>query len=279
MTAAQNQDFVTYNGDTVSPIFTVQDANGNPVDISGAIDISWFAQRNVNDVIAVTKHKSTGGISFVTTGTDGKFQVAITPSDTSGLTGWYTHFATVSNASGPTTVEAGRMMVGPSPNWTYDDGSAATEDIYLVRDMIGDTIQSDQLLSDRTIFLVLNRYNVIELAAAECSRFIASKYARQVDTVVGEMKTNYSQRRKAYMAQAMDLEQRGMSRGGVVAYAGGISTQDKMNTALDTDRVPPNFVIAMFDNTLPEWPVGHQTNVTASPDSSSDLGIQLGTTV
>lgn len=260
--AAQNQDFVTYAGDSPKPIFTVVGPDGStPVDISLVTEIVWTARRSLNDAPVLTKSKTGGSIAFVTNGSNGQFQVTIAASDTAGLTGWYMHYAALTDAAGGiTTVEVGRMMVGQTPNWTYDDGSAATNDIYLVRDMIGDTTQSDQLLSDQTIFTVLQRWTVVELAAAECCRFIAAKFSRQVDTATGALRNNYSQRVKNYMMLNNDLLQLGYARGGVQAYAGGISVQDKINFVEDTDRVPPNFMIAMFDNLLPESPVGHQAN-------------------
>lgn len=260
--AANNQDFVTYVGDSPAPIFTVVGADGvTPVDISGAAQITWSARRNANDAVVVTKTKSGGGISFVNGGTTGQFQVSILPADLANLSGWYMHYASITDGAGNvTTVEVGRMMVGLTPNWTYDDGTSATEDIYLVRTMIGDTAQSDQQLSDQIILIALKRYSITELAAGECCRYIAARFARQVDVVQGQLKTNYSNRQRAYLRQAITWDQLGYARGGVSAYVGGTSIADKETNVLDNDRVPPNFLIAMHDNLLPESPVGLQAD-------------------
>jgi hypothetical protein len=266
--ASVNQDFVTYAGDTVTPIFTVVDVNGQPVNISTVTQITWTCFRSLQlSTPLITKTLTGGEITFTGIGTNGQFQVTILPADTQSLSGWYIHQASIADASGnQTTVTVGRMNVGLAPNWTYDDGSSATQDIYYVRGLIGDTIESDQLLSDQIIFASLDNYSTTELAAAECCRMIAARFARQVDVVQGELKTNYSNRRKAYMAQAVDLETRGMARGGAQAYAGGISAEDKIANVCDPDRVSPQFNIGMFDNLLPESPVGHETNEQTSSD-------------
>jgi hypothetical protein len=261
MPASFNQDFVTFVGDAVSPIFLVVGSDGvTPVDISGATQITWTAQRNSADAVALTKTKTGGGITFVTNGTDGKFQVAITSADTSsGLLGWYAHTASILAGGITTTVEAGRFVINPT-DWTWNPGSVGVEQLYTVRQLIGDYVQSDQLLTDSQIRWALTRYSNEWQAAAECCRNIAANFARQVDIGEGPMKKNYSQRYKAFWSLGAQLHQIGMARGGVTAYVGGISVTDKVNVVSNTDRVSPNFVIAMHDNLLPEGPVGLQTN-------------------
>jgi hypothetical protein len=257
--AAPNQDFITYIGDSVSPIFTVLSPLSTGVDISGVTDITWKAQRNATSTNAVIKTKSGGGISFVTNGTDGAFQVNILTSDTAALSGWYMHTAILTSTVGVMTATVGRMQVGPPPSWTWDPGSMPTTPLYVVRSLCGDTVQSDQQLSDEQIGWAISQYSNPWLAAAECCRMIAAYYSRMVDTVEGLLRTMYSSRRRSYMAMASDLEQRGFARGGVSAFVGGISLTDKQNNVANTDRVPPQFVLGMFDNLLPETPVGHQT--------------------
>jgi len=273
--AAYNQDFITYQGDAVSPIFTVQDGSGNSIDISTADDIVWYCQRNETDGPVLTKRKSTNGIVFYTNGTDGKFQVNLTATDTASLSDWYQHLATIFDGNNnPTTVTVGRMQVGIKPNWTWVPSLVGIEPLYTVRNIIGDTIQSDQLLSDQQITWANEQYSNEWLAAAECARNIAIGFARQVDIGEGALKKNYSQRSKQYFRLAADLEQRGYARGGVQAYTGGTSISDKENSLANTDRVPPNFLIAMHDNLLPESPVGLQSD--ANLGAPQDLGALTG---
>lgn len=263
MPAAYNQDFITYAGDAVSPIFTVVGTDGvTGVDISGVTDIIWTAQRNLSIAAAVTKKKSVGGgIVLVNGGTTGQFQVILQTADLSSLSGWYMHTAALVTASGQTTCTVGRMQVGQSPNWTWDPGSVGTIDLYTVRSLIGDTNAADQQLADQQINWTISEYSNVWLAAAECCRMIAGLYARKVDTSEGLLRTTYSSQRKAYQSLAADLENRGMARGGVTAYTGGTSISDKASNVQNTDRKSPQFVLAQWDNILPEFPVGHQVGV------------------
>src|SRR5579864_596164 len=96
----QNQDFTTYAGDTINPIFQVLAANGNPIDISTANDVVWTAARTISSAPVITKKKSTGGIVFTTTGTDGEFTVKILGTDTATLAGYYDFWATVTDGTG-----------------------------------------------------------------------------------------------------------------------------------------------------------------------------------
>lgn len=269
MSAKINQDFITYRGDDVAPIFTVQDADGVAIDISTVSDIKWNARRT-DDTIVLTKTKLTGGIAFVTTGVNGQFQVTILKADTQALDGFYVHEAQIVDASSNvTTVSVGRMQVGLQPLWTYDAQALSTNTMYQVRRLIGDTKPNDQQLYDSEILFALSLYANIYLAAAECARQLASKYAREVNIVQagsgGNLTTNYSDRSKAYAKLALELEQRGMSRGGFMPYAGGISVPDKQAQEDNADRVQPQFVIGMMDNLLPVG-VGSGHETPGNPD-------------
>ncbi len=274
MTAALNQDFVTYQGDDPTFVITVRDSvlpTGNPVDISTVAEITWRAKRNFDTAAAVTKTKTGGGITLLGGGTAGQFQVALTKVDTAALEGFYIHDATITDAVGNvTTVTVGRMQVGELPMWTHDAGQVPSEEIYQVRALIGDTIASDQQLPDAIISWTLTTYSNVWLAGAECCRMIAAQFARKVDTVQGEIRTLYSQQTKNYTSVARDLEQRGLMRGAAMPYAGGISVTDKITQTEDTDRVAPQFNIAWADNLLPVGPAGQQAPSPAAPESSSD---------
>lgn len=269
MSAKINQDFVTYKGDDVAPIFLVQDADGVAIDISTVSDIRWNARRN-DDTIVLSKTKAAGGITFVTDGTNGEFQVLLGKADTQALDGFYVHEAQIVDASSNvTTVSVGRMQVGLQPLWTYDPGALMTSTLYQVRRLIGDTKQNDPQINDEEVNFCLSLYPNVYLAAAEAARQIAANYARQVDIVQagtgGNLTTNYSQRSKAFSLLAATLEQRGMSRGAFMPYAGGISQADKQTQEDNADRVQPQFVIGMMDNLLPVG-VGSGHETPGNPD-------------
>lgn len=157
-----------------------------------------------------------------------------------------------------------------STAWTYDNSllstAAANANLMAVRLMIGDNRPGDQLMYDSEILFNIANFANLYLAGAECCRNLALRYARTVDSVQGELKTNYSQITKMYSEKAATLESRGMARGGAMPYAGGISVTDKQNYVADVDRVTPQFNIAMQDNlNSPVGPVGNETPGNPAP--------------
>lgn len=269
MSAAINQDFVTYKGDSVTPVFTVLNASGVAVNISTVSQITWTAKLNETAAAALTKTKSGGSITFVTTGADGKFQVAITGTDTSGLTeGPYLHYASITDASANvTTVTIGRMSVGIAPQWTYNPKLITTTPLYQARRLLGDVLVNDQQMLDAELLWYITQYSNVYSAAGAAAQGLAAQFARLVDTVQGEMRTMYSAKARNYAMLASQLVLRGKTSGGAtMVYSGAISITDKTNQVQDTDRVPPQFNIGMDDNLLPIGPVGNETPVPQSPD-------------
>lgn len=264
MPAAINEDFRTYQGDDVYPVFTVKDDAGVVVDISTVSNITWSAKRDEATAAAVTKTMAAGQIAFSTNGVDGKFYVKLLKADTALLSGFYIHQAKIADAGGLiTTVTVGRMLVAlPSSVWTYDPSQIANSTRYQVRRLVGDVIAEDpQILDAEVDFFITQRANAYG-AAAECCRSIAAQYSRKVDTTTpGELVTHFSTQQKAYAQRAVELEARSSALGaGAMPYAGGISISDKINVQADTDRVQPSFNIGLMDNiTIPVGPVGNET--------------------
>lgn len=268
MTAALNQDFVTYKGDTPKPIFTVQDSSGAVVDISTCLEITWWVKQEAEDAVALlTKTKTLGAITFVTDGKDGKFQVALLAADTQALSGYYLHQASIKDGNNNiTTVSVGRMQVGAVPSWTYNPAQLSTNPVYQVRRIIGDVLYGDQQMQDDEIQYFITTYGSTQLAASYCCRALSAQFSRLVDTVQGELHTLYGQRAKNYSAMATQLEVR--ARGSIsYGYAGGISQADKINAQEDSDRVSPAFLVRMFDDLLPVAPAGQQSPSAPMPDS------------
>jgi len=111
---ASAQDFNVYAGDDALPIFTVTDGATppNPIPLQTAAEIEWIAYKDTSLASALTKKKSTGGVSFVTDGSNGQIKVAISNADTAPLDGWFFHSAVVTDSNGnKTTFEVGRMAV------------------------------------------------------------------------------------------------------------------------------------------------------------------------
>lgn len=110
------QNFYIYQGDAQAPVFTIYGSDGvTPLDISTAQDLQWIAYTLPDQTPpSISKKKSVGGgVSFVSTGSDGKLQVNLANADSAALAfGWYFHGVIITDASGnKTTVSVGRMAV------------------------------------------------------------------------------------------------------------------------------------------------------------------------
>src|SRR6516164_6851604 len=271
---AFSQNFDTYPGDAILPIFTVQDQTGAPINISSVSDIQWIAQRAVGQPILFTKTKLPGGVNLISGGTTGQFQVNLIAADTMALSGVYLHQALLIDGTGnQSTVTIGQMTVGRSPTWSYDATQLGTSPSTgnpkdQVRRLIGDTKYNDQQLWDEEIMFALAQRGyvpgtpsngVIYAAAADCCRDLAAEYARLVDISQGELRTNYSSKSKSYLSMAAGYEVKASARapsagGGV--YCGGISIADKLSQVSNNDRVSPSFAIGMTDNLRLGGPIG-----------------------
>lgn len=113
-----------------------------------------------------------------------------------------------------------------------------------VRLLIGDTsgVVATELLSDAELTFLIgeengNRYR----AGAEAADRIAAKYARQVDTSIGDASVSASQRQEQYRTLAKDLRAKATERGSVAPFVGGISIADVATRETDSDAVPPFF--------------------------------------
>ena len=105
------QNFEIYAGDDTKLGITVTDANGNPVDITGA-DIIWEAKRSEASATTVlAKNTATGGGIAITDGPNGVFEVTITDTDSAPLVGLYYHKSVVTLTDDTSTVLTGVLTV------------------------------------------------------------------------------------------------------------------------------------------------------------------------
>lgn len=153
-------------------------------------------------------------------------------------------------------------------SWSYDPGQLATSALMQARLLIGDTIPGRQLAQDEEITWTLSKYSNAYSGCAEICRNISIRFATQVDTVQGELRTTYGQITRQFALLSKDFEMRGLR--GAVPYAGGISIQDKQRVEQDTDRVPPAFQREQFDDRLPVGSVGEQTQDFGLPDTTGN---------
>lgn len=249
------QNFSSYAGDNTAPIVTVRDANGVVIDLSGVQQITFTAQRTLDDNAIVTKLKSTGGIALVGGGTGGQFQINLLPTDSASLFGNYLWEALVTDSTGNvSTVSTGTWSVGRKPAQSYSgDPAVSTKDA--VRFLIDDTGANDLwLLTDPEIAYVLTTFPDPRRAAASCARKISVKYAGRPDKTVGDLSISWSQISTRYAAMADLLESEATLAGDLTPYAGGISVADMAAVEANSDRVTPSFKLGQFDNTTGPLP-------------------------
>lgn len=271
MAMAVTELVITYAGDNTKQQLQVRDVDGNAVDISTATEITFAARLSLADPVIITKLKSTGGIEFVTDGTDGKFYVNLATIDTIALKGYYLFQSVYTLPSGTiTTGVIGRMQIGQTPAWTYS-GDPDSSDKDRVRFLTGDTIYTDPQIFDPEILYAIRQRGNIWGATATCCMMLATQMSRKADTKQGDLFILYSSRSKQYALRAAYYENKNIALGGGIPYAGGISVADKINEVANNDRVAPSFNIGMTDNWIPIGPAGNETSTGTGGYQPSNL--------
>jgi hypothetical protein len=140
---------------------------------------------------------------------------------------------------------------------TYSgDPASSTKD--RVRFLVGDTVVTDEYLTDTEINAVVAGQPVPTWAAAACAEAIAAKLARKCDLTIGATSISLSQRAEAYRDLAARLRAGG---GGLLpggdgtgvptagaAFVGGLSRTERDSLAADSDLVPPSFGVGIDDH-------------------------------
>lgn len=133
--------------------------------------------------------------------------------------------------------------------WTYG-GNPATSNRDWVRWRVGDTDTTDQLQTDEEITAALTVYGSKYKAAASVARAIAAKFSRKADTDMGQLSIRHSQKAKAYLELAAEIDASvGLDAGRVGSIA--ISRADRATEREDTDRPEPAFATGMFSEVIP----------------------------
>lgn len=152
--------------------------------------------------------------------------------------------------------------------WSYSqDPSSRNRD--KVRFLVGDTDETDQLLTDQEVDIsitdlgltptaapVASELNTLRRAAANLADAIAINFARDVDTRNMSLSISKSQRVQAFKECARRL--RGLAgvpqtEDGATAqpaemFVGGLSISDKIDRSNNSDEVQPAFSRGMDDN-------------------------------
>lgn len=130
--------------------------------------------------------------------------------------------------------------------WTYT-GNPVDSPRDALRFYIGDTVSTDEQLSDEECDFLLTDTSPLQAAIAACDMLIA-KYSRYVSRTIGSLSiTAVSMRIQNYGDLRASLATR-LAMGNLRPYAGGISIADKTTREGDTDRVVPTFTTKMLEN-------------------------------
>jgi hypothetical protein len=119
-------------------------------------------------------------------------------------------------------------------------GNPAASDLDMVRFMIGDTDNSDLLVSDAEINGLLAA-NTITSTAVQCCLSLSAKYARKADKQVGDLRISYSQLSKQFAALADRIGRSPAAVSPSSPWSGGTYRDEKDGNATDTDIVQPFF--------------------------------------
>lgn len=133
--------------------------------------------------------------------------------------------------------------------WNYTDPLTIPRDE--VRFLSGDTIVTDQLITDEEIAYARSKYPVAQLAAAFCLRSLAARCLRDVSFSMGDASISASDRAKAFNEQASILDPSGKTLGAaliVLPSFGGLTISGKDVLDSDTDAVQPFFKTGQWDN-------------------------------
>jgi hypothetical protein len=119
----------------------------------------------------------------------------------------------------------------------------------LVRLLIGDTDDSNQLLDDDQVALLTASFSSSTLAAAACADALAAKFSRSVTFSVEGLSIQNSQKAANYRALAQRLRSQAVltDPGALGASVLGISKSEMDAVDDNLDRTPSRFKVGMSD--------------------------------
>jgi hypothetical protein len=131
-------------------------------------------------------------------------------------------------------------------SWTYTkDPSKSDKD--WIRWRLADTDENSQLFSDQEIQAALDAESDRNAALLTTAKALYAKYIRKVDSRMGELEFDYSQRAKEIRLLIEQLEKDILIRSVAAPWAASVSKGEKENIESDSDRVEPYFERDMHD--------------------------------
>lgn len=127
------------------------------------------------------------------------------------------------------------MAVISGHTWTY--GDPTSNDLYMVRALLGDTDEDDQLISDEevTAYLSLTGSSVWDAAAIAAGRIAADFDRQATEKEVGDLRVVYQNRATGYRDMSLWLRQAKYDNKYTGITAGGLSKSQKVGYAANLD--------------------------------------------
>jgi hypothetical protein len=134
-------------------------------------------------------------------------------------------------------------------NFTYS-GDPRDSDRDAVRFLIGDTDETDQLVSDEEIAYMLLTQSPLRVASLMATGLAKEFAGRASSKTVGSLtiKKGFEEKSKSYASLAARLSATADKTTAFVPYAGGISSSDKQAQETDTDWEKPSFYRGIHDH-------------------------------
>jgi hypothetical protein len=143
-----------------------------------------------------------------------------------------------------------------------------------VRFLLGDTDNTDLLLSDGEIGFLLSEWSNVYDAAAAGADQLAAQFSREIDYSGDGISTTTSELQQQFIQLATQLRQLSKRKGRLAApYVGGISRADVEKALADGDTIQTMFATGMHDNLRQG---GEQTNTDVPNPLLSDQSNGVG---
>lgn len=132
--------------------------------------------------------------------------------------------------------------------FSYDAGELATEPLYQLRLLIGDTDSAAVLLQDEELQYLLDESgSSVNAAGAKAARRIVARFSRLADQTAGRVSVSYSQLVRHYVELAEKLEGEADEESGIPRMT-GMTLSERETEAANTDLVQPVFGLGIHDD-------------------------------
>lgn len=120
-------------------------------------------------------------------------------------------------------------------------------DVYRVRFLLQDTVESTRELEDEEISYLLTAYGSVGAAAVAAARSLYAKYSKLVSKAVGDLRISLSDKATSWQKFMEQLETSTYVLGPSRPYVGGQSRAEEDEDHEDEDLTQPHFELGQDD--------------------------------